>query len=79
MSRMVSNGTKKAIGVFEIFGHLYLKKRPNAHFYKKNTLTTMCLLYIFKLKTAIKMAKYPLLAHFLNKNDHVKMAYLCGL
>ena len=23
---MVSNGTKKAIGVFEIFGHLYLKK-----------------------------------------------------
>ena len=26
MSRMVSNGTKKAIGVFEIFGHLYLKK-----------------------------------------------------
>lgn len=23
---MVSDGTKKAIGVFEIFGHLYLKK-----------------------------------------------------
>nr|DAJ72125.1 MAG TPA: hypothetical protein [Caudoviricetes sp.] len=37
------------------------------------------MLYIFKLKTAIKMAKCPLLAHFLNKNDHVKMAYLCGL
>lgn len=59
MSRMVSNGTKKAIGVFEIFGHLYLKKRPNAHFYKKNTLIINRFVVYFQVENGNKNGQMP--------------------
>ena len=60
-----------------MWSFIFFKSGFNVTFLEKD-IFRMIFLSFSEMKVVIKMVKCPLLAHFLNINDLLKMAYLCG-